>query len=198
MRIRKLQVLGTLILMAALPCVAQQGEGNDCTPAGTWYGGSVVAYFMTITPAGPAGHYAVTAQGMYKNSVLNTSYAGTIVKNGKKYEGPTMSLSTQDPSFLGLPPYTTLPDLSVGWVITEMMDCNTLQSTIPFLGLYSAASIWQPGTPWSGINWLAKGKVPLDSPPDIDLIPVLTGDIKPIVETYHRVPETVNPELLHK
>jgi len=196
MRIYGFQVLG-LALYAVLPCFAQQGEGNECTPAGTWYGGSVVAYFQTIVPAGPAGHYTGMAQPMYKNAVMSTSYAGSLVKNGKVYEGPTMSLTTQDPAYSGQPPFANLPDMIVGWMSVEMVDCNTLKNTISFLGLYFGAGIWQPGTPWTGINWISSGKIPLVSEPDVDLIPVLTGDVKPIVETYHRLPETVNPALLH-
>ncbi len=197
MRIRNIQALGLLVLLAALPCLAQQGEGNECTPEGTWYGGGVVAYFMTITPAGPAGHYAVTGQPMYKNAVMSTGYAGTMVKNGTKSEGPLMNLTTQDPAYSGLPPFANLPDLSVGWASMEMVDCNTIKNTIPFFGIYFGAGIWQPGTPWTGINWLPNAKIPLVSPPDVDLIPILTGDTKSIVETYRRLPETVNTALLH-
>jgi hypothetical protein len=119
------------------------------------------------------------------------------VKNGKVYEGPTMSLTTQDPAYSGPPPFPTLPDLAVGWMSVEMVDCNTIKSTMPFLGVYSGASIWQPGTPWTGINWMPNAKTPLVDPPDVDLIPVLTGDVKPIVETYRRLPQTVKPALLH-
>ena len=198
MRSYKRQVLGLLVLLAICPCFAQQGEGNGCTPAGTWYGGSAVAYQMTITPAGPAGHYMVTAQPMYKNSVMSTLYTGMSVKNSNVYEGNGMSLSTQDPAFLNPPPIGKLPDIVVGWFVMQMVDCNTIKNTIPFLGVYFGASIWQPGTPWTGINWLPNAKIPLLSPPDVDLIPVLTGGTKPIVETYHRLPETVNPALLHK
>jgi hypothetical protein len=158
----------------------------------------VVAYQTTITQAGPAGHYTVTAQPMYKNSVMSTLYAGMSVKNGNVYEGNGMSLSTQDPDFLNPPPIGKLPDIVAGWFVMEMIDCNTIRNTIPFLGIYFGASIWQPGTPWTGISWLPNAKTPLSSPPDVDLIPILTGDIKPIVETYHRLPETVNPDLLHK
>jgi hypothetical protein len=168
-RIFKLRVLGLPILLV-LPCYAQQGQGNECTPAGTWYGGSVVAYHMTVTPAGPAGHYVVTAQGMYKNTVMNTLYAGISIKNGRVYEGNGMSLATTDPDFLNPPPIGKLPDIISGWFSMEMVDCN----------------------------WIPNAKIPLVNEPDVDMIPILTGDVKPIVETYHRLPETVNPALLHK
>lgn len=187
-----------LLLAAAMPCLAKQGEGNGCTLAGTWYGGSVVAYFMTITPAGPDGQFATTGQGMYKNSVMSTAFAGTLEKKGKVYEGPTASLTTNDPAYLSPPPMSNLPDIAVAWLSVEMVDCNTLRTTIPFYGIYFGAFIWKPGTPWTGINWVPNPKVPLATAPDVDLIPILTGNVKPIVETYHRVLETVNPHLLHK
>ncbi len=199
------RVLILVVLLAAVSCLAQQGLGNDCTLAGTWYGGSVVAYQFTIIPAGPAGHYITFAQGFYKNAVMNTVYSGTLEKRGNKYEGSGMALLTQDPDFLNPPPLGKLPDIIAGWFITELTDCNTIKSTIPFLGLYfgrpmppQIKGIWEPGTPWTGINWVANGVAPMFDAPDVDMIPVLTGgETKPIVETYHRLPMSVNPTLLH-
>lgn len=176
---------------------AQHGRGNDCTLAGVWYGGSVVAYRLTITPAGPAGHYSVITEAMYKNSVLSTNWTGEVTKKGRRYEGSMSALSTQDPAYAGPPPFANLPDIAAGWFTFELMDCNTMKSVIPFLGLYYGAGIWKPGTPWTGIDWAPNGKVPMIDTPDMDIIPFLTGDTKPIVETYHRVAQTVNPALLH-
>jgi hypothetical protein len=51
-----------LVLLANVPCLTQPGAGNDCTLAGTWYGGSVVAYQLTIVPSVPAGHYTISVQ----------------------------------------------------------------------------------------------------------------------------------------
>lgn len=188
--VRYLLVLPFVLL--AVPCFAQHGLGNDCTPAGVWYGGSVVAYQMTIVPAGPAGHYMVQAEGMYKNSVLNTVYTGRFVKKGNVYEGSMMQLSTSDPDFLNPPPIGKMPDLFVGWSVIELVDCNSMKNTIPFFGIYLASNIWQPG-----IVWLPAGKVPLIDPPDVDLLNVLTGG-QPVVETYRRLRNQVNPALLHK
>lgn len=193
-----------LALFAALPCIAQQGVGNRCTPAGTWYGGSVVAYHMTIVPTVPAGHYTIYFQGMYKASAITSVVTGSLVKRGDVYEGNMLSL-TGDNSFVDQPPGTNgkMPDLNVGWLSIKMLDCNTLLNTIPFFGVYLGPpspfgkGIWEPGTPVSGVKWVGDGKVPLLDAPDIDLIPVLTGDTKPIVETYHRLWQTVNPSLLH-
>lgn len=198
MRHRYLVVLLLAVLFVLVASAfAQQGKGNECTPAGVWYGGSVVAYTFTITPSGPAGHYTTYGEGMYKTSVLATGYSATLKKNGNKYEGGGMALETSNPEYLNPPPFQTLPDLTVAWFSIEMLDCNTLKNTIPFFGMYFGAGIWQPGSPWSGVNWLANGKLPFLDAPDLDMIPILTGDTKPIVETYHRVPTKVNPALLH-
>ncbi len=190
-------LISALLISAGIMSSAQQGKGNECTPAGVWYGGSVVAYRMTIMPAGPAGHYVTLAEGMYKNSVLTTMYAGEMTKSGNKFEGTLMALNTQDPAYTGAPPYQNLPDIAAGSFSVEMIDCNSLTNTIPFYGLYFGSQIWKPGTPWTGINWVASGKVPLVDPPDVDLVFALTGDTKPIVETYHRIARAVNPALLH-
>ena len=189
--------LGTIALTLGV-AVAQQGKGNPCTLAGVWYGGSVVGYRITIIPAGPADQYTVLTEAMYKNTVMTTMWTGQITKHGKNYEGAISALNTQDPAYLNPPPFTNLPDIAAGWFTFELIDCNTIKSTIPFLGLYLGAGIWQPGTPWTGINWLPNAKVPMHDPPDVDLIQFLTGDVKPIIETYHRVSRTVNPALLHK
>lgn len=93
-----LVVLAAMALLSSFEGIgsAQEGKGNPCTPAGVWYGGSVVAYRMTITPAGPAGQFTILTEAMYKNAVLSTMWAGQITKRGKKYEGSMSSLSTQD------------------------------------------------------------------------------------------------------
>ncbi len=192
------RVLVLLVLLAPVPCLAQQGVGNGCTLAGTWYGGSVVAYQLTIVPSVPAGHYSIFAQGVYKAAAITTTVTGEVVKKDNAYEGSILSL-IGDESFVNLPPGANgkMPDLEVAWQSIEMLDCNTIKNTIPFFGTYFGPPIWEPGTPWSGVNWIAGGKVPLLDAPDVDLIPILTGDTKPIVETYHRLLQTVNPALLH-
>lgn len=189
----------TLVLISGLLLVSSQlsaqqaktGRGA-CDITGSWYGGSVVAYHMTILPASPAGHYIIFAEGMYKNSVMSTIYTGKIQKRGNLYVGSLMQLATNDPIFLNPPPVGKMPDLNAGWSEMEMVDCNTIKNTIPFFGSYSAANLWEPG-----IVWNSNGKIPLFDVPDVDLLDVLTGGA-PIVETYHRLPEGVNPRLLHK
>ncbi len=166
--------IGAIVLMLSIAAVAQQGKGTPCTPAGVWYGGSVVAYRMTITPMGPAGHYRVFTEGMYKNAVMTTMWSGQIEKHGKLYEGTISALNTQDLAYNGPPPFANLPDIAAGWFTFELLNA------------------------WTGIHWLPNAKVPMHDVPDVDLIPVLTGDLKPIIETYRRVSPTVNPSLLHK
>ncbi|MGE5053216.1 MAG: hypothetical protein ACM3WP_03550 [Acidobacteriota bacterium] len=112
-------------------------------------------------------------------------------------------MSAQDPDFLNPPPIGKLPDMLVGWFSMELVDCNTVKNTIPFFGAYFGApgpygmGIWEPGTPTSGVNWIAGGKVPLLDAPDVDMIPILTGGNTPIIETYHRLPSAIKPALLH-
>lgn len=178
-----------LVLLTPAPGAAQ-GAGTACTPAGVWYGGSVVAYQMTITPAAHAGQYMVMFEGMCTNSVKTTSITGLLTKKGKKLEGNMLALTTSDPIFLTPPPYPQMPDLLVGRVSLEMEGCNTIKNTIPFFGLYFAAGIWEPGVVWKDL------KVPLIDPPDVDMLDVLAGG-HPIVETYRRLPTSVNPALLH-
>ena len=115
-----------LLILTALTCVAQPGMGNDCTIAGTWYGGSVVAYQMTVTPTTPAGHYIVMAEPMYVNpqAPLAAKYTGQLIKKADVYEGSILSLSG-DKSFINLPGTNPkMPDLEVGW---ETMQTGGLQ-----------------------------------------------------------------------
>lgn len=182
------------VFLFAVSCFAQQGMGNDCTLAGTWYGGSVTAYQLTVFPSTPAGHYTIMFQGIYKAAPINSVITGEVAKNGKVYEGSMLSLVGDD-SFVTQPPATQghMPDLEVGWVSMEMTDCNTIKNTIPFFGTYFGAGIWTPGAP----NWVANGKNPMIDEPDLDLLNIISGGA-PIVETYHRLPNKVNPALLHK
>ena len=188
--------LVVFLVVAALPCLAQYGSViNNCTIEGTWYGGSTVAYQLTVIPSTPAGHYSFIFDPMYVDPQvpMAAKVTGELVKHGDVYEGSMFLLGggNQPPG-----PNYKMPDIIVGWNSMRLLDCNTIKNTIPFFGMYFGAGIWQPGTPWTGINWL-RGKVPLLDPPDVDMIPVLTGDVKPIVETYHRVSTTINPYLLH-
>ena len=181
------------VLLTSSSLLSQEANRGwpKCDLSGSWYGGGSATYHMTVTPARQLGHYIVSFEGMYKNSVLNTLFNGELVKKGNRYEGSGMSLFTTDPAFLNPPPIGKMPDIVAGWMFMEMTDCNTVKNTFPFLGMYFAGNVWQPG-----ITWVTPGKVPLIDAPDVDLLDILTGG-KPIVETYHRLLNTVNPNLLH-
>lgn len=182
------------VLLTSTSVLSQQIKHGwpKCDLSGSWYGGGGATYHMTVTPTFPLGHYIVLFEGMYKNSVMMTMFTGELVKKGNRYEGSGQALFTTDPAFLNPPPIGTMPDIVVGWMSMEMTDCNTVKNTFPFLGLYFAANIWKPG-----IEWITPGKVPLIDAPDVDLLDIETGG-KPLVETYHRLLNTVNPNLLHK
>ena len=137
---------------------------------------------------------------MYKTAVMTTTYTGTMSKNRDKYEGTWMSLMTQDPAYGGPPPYGNLPDVMAGMSPMELVDCNTIKHTVPFMGLYLGPLMWAPGTPWTGIDWKTGATVPkpLGTAPNVDMLLILTGDTKPVVETYRRLPSMVNPDLLPK
>ena len=61
---------------------------------------------------GPAGHYRVFTEGMYKNAVMTTMWSGQIEKHGKLYEGTISALNTQDLAYNGPPPFANLPDIA--------------------------------------------------------------------------------------
>ena len=168
-----------------------EGRPPGCDLAGTWYGGSVVAYHMTIVPTRVPDRYTVSFQGMYKNSVMNTAFTGELARKQGRYQGSFLQLTTGDPAFLNPPPIGKLPDIRVGWTSMKLVDCDTIENVIPFYGTYFGSTIWQPG-----IVWLDQGKVPLVDPPDVDILALLGG--KAVVETYHRLLKTINPDLLYE
>lgn len=182
------------LLLSSSQLWSQEGRQRrpSCDLSGTWYGGSVVAYQMTIIPAASENQYIVLFEGMYKNSVMNTLFSGEIAKRENLYAGSIMQLSTSDPDFLNPPPIGKMPDIIAGWTSVEFVDCNTIKNTIPFFGLYFSNNIWQPG-----IVWNAEGKIPLVDAPDVDLLDILNGG-RPIVETYHRLPKAIEPAVLHR
>ncbi|HXY41219.1 MAG TPA: hypothetical protein VEQ10_16210, partial [Vicinamibacteria bacterium] len=97
-------VVAAVLLLSSSPLLAEVDTPRSCDLTGTWYGGSIVAYQMTIVPAVPPGHYTVVAQGMYKNSVMNTAYTGELARKRNRYEGPLLQLTTGNPAFLNPPP----------------------------------------------------------------------------------------------
>jgi hypothetical protein len=180
-------VLVVLATVSLLLGVAFASDAKPCTIAGTWYGGSVVAYQLTIIPTAEDDHYTIVFQPMFTDGAKDTSYTGTLVKKGSVYEGSSMQMTSADPAFATSPPTLGLmPDLNVVWASMKLVDCNTISNFIPFFGTYTAK-----GGVWNG------QKTPLVDAPDVDLLDFLTGG-QPVVETYHRLPSKVNPALLHQ
>ena len=186
--LRRIVVVFILVAISSFvsPCFAQQGQGNECTIAGNWIGGSVVAYQMTIIPINPSGHYMVLTQPGFTEGTLATMFTQTVVKHGDVYEGGGVQLYSENPAFASGPPTLFLmPDVHVLWSSMKLTDCNTLTTSIPFFGLYFADGIFSGTT------------VPFVTPLDVDLVNVLNGGM-PITESYRRLPTTKPaPELMH-
>ena len=90
-----LLALAAALLLSVSAAMAEPAHPpRHCDLTGTWYGGSIVAYQMTIVPAGTSGRYSVVAEGMYKNSVINTIYTGLVARKHDRYQGPLMQLTT--------------------------------------------------------------------------------------------------------
>jgi hypothetical protein len=191
MTITKISLAIAISLLLTIGASAQDRSsvappfGSDCGIAGTWYGGSVVAYQMTIIPTVWPDRYTVYSDPMFTDGTKNTLYTGTLVKRGQLYEGSLLQMTSNDPAFATFPPTLGLmPDINAGWVSMKLVGCNTVSSLIPFFGLYLSNSVW------------TGQKTPMIDAPDVDLLNVLNGG-KPIIETYHRLPATVNRALLH-
>lgn len=174
---RRMSFLVLLFLLFTSVSLFAQGFGNECTPAGVWFGGGTnnAKYLMTIVPS-RAGRFTVTGfEGFTPNPLPPASaaklspYAGEFFKlsNGK-YRGFAMALVNSD----------TIPPAGPGstgntppriWALretVELTDCDTLVTSIDFSAEYS---------------W---GKTPFVDAPDFHkLTPGTT-----INETYHRMP----------
>jgi len=171
MRLRLLIIISAIALIA-VPCVAQ-GFGNECNPVGTWYGGSDTTpgmkYLLRIT-AGPAGRYAVTYEiGFVPKIPRLSSYSGEMVKTHDGFVVYSLALANLVPTPPTPPPGGPAPDI---WAVRAQMQfegCDTLKSTIDFIGIYKGGPQW--GT-----------KVPFLDYPDT-LVPGGT-------ESYRRMPTT--------
>jgi hypothetical protein len=134
---RNIVVLMVVIAMMGLPCVAQ-GFGNDCNPVGTWYGGSDTSsgmkYLLRIT-AGPGGRYTVVYDiGFTPKIPKLSSYSGEMVRTADGFIVYSLALANLDstpPPLGGQPPNI--------WAVRAQMQfqgCDTLKSTIDFIGIY--------------------------------------------------------------
>jgi hypothetical protein len=124
-------------------------------------------YLLRIT-AGPAGRYAVTYEIGFVPKIPGLSaYSGEMVKTHNGFVVYSLALANlvSTPPPLGGP----APDI---WAVRAQMQfegCDTLKSTIDFIGIYNGGAQW--GT-----------KVPFLDVPDIS--PALG------TESYRRMPTT--------
>lgn len=165
-------VVSIVFLVAAIPCLGQ-GFGNECTLAGTWYGGSegTSKYVATIVPT-RANHYSAVFDGAYSMAPLGfpvkTIWSSQFVKQNKgeyEYKGTAIGLLNRSAEF----PPTGPPEIGAVRFHAKLDGCDTLKMVYDFFGGYF----------WGD-------KVPFRDPPDYIVAPT------PFEETYRRVP-TVCP-----
>ena len=149
-----------MLVVITVPCFAQ-GIGRTCDPTGTWLGGSNAEapdYQMTFVPTG-AGQYAMTAQYIPDPGVHSTTFTGELIKSGAQtYTAYIIATYTQG-------------ELDAARSQAVMLDCNTIQFTYTWLGVYLP---------------ITSDKTPFVTQPEIEVIRDFLGG-SPIVETYHRV-----------
>ena len=134
---RNISLLIIVITIVAVSCIAQ-GFGNECNPVGTWYGGSDASagmkYLLRIT-AGPAGRYTVTYELGFVPKIARLSpYSGEMVKTLDGFVVYSLALANLDPT----PPPLGGPAPDI-WAVRAQMrfeGCDTLKSTIDFIGIY--------------------------------------------------------------
>jgi len=172
-------VLGVL-LVTAVACMAGNPSA-PCTPAGTWYGGSPDAgfpyYHMTLTPISPT---RFATRGQLASEIASAGYlsatdwTGDEIKTGPKtYKGTIMSMWQWNPESAPEGVNAMLPELDFIPYSIKMLDCDTFEGTIRHWYVYYNFT--------NDITPLSK----TSRPPDVvmDFNP-------PIVEVYHRAPES--------
>lgn len=188
-------ILCSLLLVFALPLVAQessvanpapQGTAN-CEPAGTWFGGSQPfnPYMMTIS-AGNGGRYTVDWQLIvpavpFEGYLGISHWSGELVRiDPGRYEAWAILYAVYDPVLAeeyGIDP--SLPELDYVHGYLEFSDCNTMTNVIDVYNWY--------------VNFdHTKGMVPFVTEPDV----VVLEDGATIDEVYYRMP-TKGPTLTH-
>jgi hypothetical protein len=162
-----------LIISCALlviPSLAQNLQGpNNCSLAGTWYGGSDYKYISTITPV-TGQTFAITSDPVFDNASFGykawTSWSGELVKiTARRYVAQVIGMFTTSAE---LPPPVNSYELDGARAWVEFIDCDHLQFSYDFFSAYFDLS-----------------KIPFVDPPDLNYLP--PGGI---VETYQRMPTT--------
>jgi hypothetical protein len=166
-------ILVVVVLALGSSFAVFAGGVGECSPAGTWYGGSYnpdhagFKYQYTFTPT-KTGRFFAMADGAYNPDSLGvavaTTWTGELVKkSGKGYEIRLIALTTNDPSH---PP----EELPMIWGVRGdvlLEGCDKMTITYDWFAIHE----------WD--------KVPfVDDPVNWNLF---AGD-EPIVETIKRMP----------
>jgi hypothetical protein len=164
-------VVGISILISSVP-IYSSGV-SECSPAGTWYGGSYnpenagYKYQYTFSPM-KAGRFFAMADGAYNPDSLGaavaTTWTGEVVRaKANSYEIRLIALTTNDPTE---PP----EELPMIWAVRgdlKIDGCDTITITYTWFAIYK----------WDTVPFV-------DAPVSWNLH---AGD-DPIVETIRRMP----------
>ena len=182
------KLLAIIVLLAIAGTCLAESKGRVCDPSGTWIGGSGPApsYRFTISFQ-PSGRYSVEGQPLYSVSSADmgwpwfTTWQGELHKVGphtyEMYEfvnsqiTPEIAAIYADMGIALTEDDLAFPELDGVWGHVSMRNCDTLQISIEWFGVYIP---------------LTADKVAFVTPPDGEIIQDFYGGT-PIIETYHRV-----------
>jgi hypothetical protein len=165
-------VMSVVILVVVSSFMVFAGEkDSDCSPAGTWYGGSSFPdhagfkYQYTFIPV-EADRFLLTAEGAYNPDSLGaavaTTFTGELVKKADgSFEIRLIALTTTDPTH----PPEELPMIVAGKADVQFDGCDKMIITYDWAGFYKWDSVPFVDYP---VAWMIK--------PD-----------KPTVETLNRM-----------
>lgn len=155
-------------VLICIPSLAKDPRNHDnCSPVGTWYGGSDYKYLITIVPS-TGNHFAISSEAVYSQAAWGytawTSWSGELVKlNDGRYLAQEISMYTNNTE-MQPPPNAFELDAVRGWM--EFIDCGTIKFSYDFFGAYFDLN-----------------REPFIDPPDVNYLP--PGGIS---ETYSRMP----------
>jgi hypothetical protein len=109
---------------------------SECSPAGTWYGGSSGAKYHYNFVPGEAGRFFLTAEGAYSPDLLGaallTTFTGELEKKSdENYEIRVMALSRKDPT-----DSEELPVIVAGIGDVQLEGCDKMTITYNFGAFY--------------------------------------------------------------
>ncbi len=168
-----------LYALIATTCFAQ--FGRPCDPTGTWLGGSdptVPGYQMTVSPDS-FDRYLLVFQVANNPGIYGTAYTGELKRTGPRtfveHAAALFEINQGAADF-----YASLgviltdlskPELDAIYGHGVMPDCDTIQFTIDWYGLYLPYTL---------------DKTPYVTQPELEVVQDFLGG-SPIKETYHRV-----------